>query len=171
MPGWVSLQNHIGQNRTIIQIPIGKVFITILCYQLITSNANKIHTNQHMLSHDVYWLHGCSVGVWWLAYRCSYHLFQYSQRYCSCCFLIVVGHFTFRAQLVVVQKVRSTITGLRRRLHDSVFNTKTNICSPFWPSVYTQMMKTHTQTGDFWIRRPKWRPWKRILEKQLTVHM
>ena len=112
MPGWVSLQNHIGQNRTIIQIPIGKVFITILCYQLITSNANKIHTNQHMLSHDVYWLHGCSVGVWWLAYRCSYHLFQCSQRYCSCCFLIVVGHFTFRAQLVVVQKVRSTITGL-----------------------------------------------------------
>ena len=40
-------------------------------------------------------------------------------------------------------------------VHDSFFNTKTNIWSLFWPFVYTQTMKTHTQTGDFWIRRPK----------------
>ena len=38
---------------------------------------------------------------------------------------------------------------IRRRLHDSVFNTKTNIWSPFWPSVYTQTMKTHIQNEHF----------------------
>ena len=26
-------------------------YLSILCYQLITSNTNKIHTNQHVLSH------------------------------------------------------------------------------------------------------------------------
>ena len=32
---------------------------------------------------------------------------------------------------------------------DTVFNTKTNIWSPFWPSVYIQTMKMHTQNRDF----------------------
>ena len=43
------------------------------------------------------------------------------------------------------KKVRS----VRRRLHNSVFNTKTNIWSLFWPSVYTQTMKMHMQNEDF----------------------
>ena len=42
-----------------------------------------------------------------------------------------------------------TKLNVRRRLHDSVFNTKMNIWSPFWPSVYTQTMKTHMQNEDF----------------------
>ena len=41
------------------------------------------------------------------------------------------------------------LNALRRRLHDSVLNTKTNIWSQFWPPVYTQTMKTHTQNRDF----------------------
>ena len=82
----------------------------MVCYQLITSNANKIHTNQHIMNHDVCWLCGCPAGTWWLAYWCSYCLFQHSQRYYSCCFLVIKVRSSFRAQLV--QKVGSTYTGL-----------------------------------------------------------
>ena len=85
------------------------LYQSILCYQLITSNANEIHTNQHVLSRDVYWLRGCSAGrvvVCILAFVTSYHR---SQRYYSCCFLVIDGHSSLRAQLVVVQKVRSTL--------------------------------------------------------------
>ena len=44
---------------------------------------------------------------------------------------------------------------LRRHLHDTIFNTKTNIWSPFWPSSFYRfglLLKTHTQNGDFWFR-------------------
>ena len=37
---------------------------------------------------------------------------------------------------------------LRQHLYDSIFNTKPKVYSLFWPSIYTQTMKTHTQNGD-----------------------
>ena len=86
-------------------------FLLFLIYSLIISNDNESHTNQNVLSHDAYWLCDCSAGAWWLAYWHSYHLFQRSQRYCRCCLLVIDNHSSFRAQLVV-QKVRSTYTGL-----------------------------------------------------------
>ena len=37
---------------------------------------------------------------------------------------------------------------LGRRLHDTVFMAKKDVCSPFRPSVYMQTMKMHTENGD-----------------------
>ena len=65
-------------------------------------------------SSSVYWLHGCSAGAWWSAYWCLYHLFQRLQRCCNCCFLVVDGHFSFRAQLLLFRR-------LGARLQDSIF--------------------------------------------------
>ena len=81
----------------------------------------EIHTNQHVLNHGfVVALLAC--GGQWSAYWRSYHLFQCSQRYYSCCFLVIDGHSSFRAQLVVVQKVRSTKLGASLPLWSGTFS-------------------------------------------------
>ena len=93
------------------------------------------------------WLRGCSAGAWWSVYWHSYHLFQRSQRYYSCCFLVIDGHSSFRAQLVAVQKVRSTKLGASLPLWSDTFSeflTNSCLCSFFKENCYT-LLPTHLQ--------------------------
>ena len=53
---------------------------------------------------------------------------------------------------------------VRWRLHDSIFNTKMSIW--FWPSVYLQTMKMHTQNGLLNMETLKADTWK-----TLTFHL